>query len=431
MSRYLPAAHSVAAVLSHVLKNELRLNPPARFVLTETPAGVAYLFAVMDETNIGKSITRYTNAALLHQLSTALKGRPVYLSNTTGLRYGVILSPKKELPRSSLYSGSQAEEINLGLLTPERAITLDPQEMQNILLTGDQGSGKSNILRLIAIAALEHGWDVYPVDPEENTFGGAFWDNISAMGQVASSQIDFINLLDRIFQLLSERKRLYQAVTVGMNSPNNIYEYNAKAETPLKRVIVIVDEANSYFDDPAMSKKVFELARRARKWGLNLVLAAHSWRGNDIDTSLRSMLKTRIAFHTEEKTSAEVVLGLNQHAKKVLKFQEPGRGIIRYKGVFSVFQSHLLPNDYEIGGRKPALLDSQANRLLTQALERPGEDAGKIDITFAIQTLGEPRRMVLPILERLETQKLIGKRADRNNARFVTEKAIELLNLEA
>lgn len=431
-TRYLPAAYSCAAVLKHVLQNELRLMPPVRFVLTETPEGKAYLFAVMDEINIGKSITRYTNQALIHQLSTALKGRPVYLSNTTGLRYGVLLSPAMQLPKSSLYPGSVEGQINIGLTAPQTHLVLQPQEMQNILLTGDQGSGKSNLLRLLAVTALENDWQLYLADPEENTFGGSYWDSVCLSGKVAGSQMDFIDLIDRINQMLIERSRLYQSVTTGMISPNNLFEYNARAAEPLKRVLVIVDEANSYTEDKEISKRLFDLARRARKWGINLVLAAHSWRSSDVPTSLRGMLKTRIALPTQEATSVEVVLNNKLWEKKVLKFRDPGRGIIRYNGKFMTFQSHLIPDDYQINGQAalPAL-SGHDGELLKRAMQRAGEDQGKVDIVFAMQTLNQPRRFVLPILEEMEVRKLIEKRADKANARYITEKGLQAINLEA
>lgn len=430
MKRYLPAAYSCAILLRHVFKNELRLAPPVRYVLTETPEGKAYLFAVMDEANIGKSITRYTNPALLHQLSTALKGRPVYLSNTTGLRYGVLLSPRRDLPKSSLYPGSLEDTFNLGLLSPERHLVIQPQEMQNVLLVGDMGSGKSNLLRLLALAGIETNCELYLADPEENTFGGAYWDSVCATGMVAGSQMDFIEMLDQIAMLLDERKRLYQDVTTGMISPNNLAEYNARAETPIKRAVAIVDEANSYLDDPKLNTRLFELARRARKWGVNLILAAHSWRGNDVATSLRAMFQTRIALHTEERTSAEVVLGQNAWAQKVLRIREPGRGIIRYQGSFSVFQSHFVPEGYELTGGKPVLQNSHFETLIRRAQLRPGGDSGKLDIAFSMQVISQPRRFVQALLESMEDTGLLEKRPERANARYITPKAISSINLE-
>lgn len=430
MKRYLPAAYSTAIVLMHVLTKELKLNAPRDYVLTETPDGRAYLFAVMDEKNIGKSISKYTNDNTLHQLSTALKGRPVRLSNTTGLRYAVELSPKREIPSKSLYPGSEGDKINIGLTGPGQHFLLEPQTMQNILLVGDMGSGKSNFLRLIALAALENDWELFLADPEENTFGGAYWDSVSSMGYVAGGKNDFIEVLDRLHGILNERRDLYQKVTSGLISPNSLADYNARAETPLKRIVMIADEANSYFNDPALSEKVFELARRSRKWGVNLVLAAHSWRGQDISTSLRSMLMTRIALHTEERGSAEVVLGQNKHALKALRFREPGRGIIRYAGQFRVFQTHLVPDTYQATGAGRAI-SNQFETLIRASMGRAGEENGKLEIVFAMQELRVTNRVANTLLLDMENQGLLEKRPDKANARYLTQKAREVISLQS
>lgn len=429
MNRYLPAAYASAAVIRHVLTSELNLMPPVRYVLTETPAGRAYLFAVMDEQNIGKSIARYTNPQIIHQLSTALKGRPVKLSNTTGLRYAVELSPAREIPQNSVYEGSGEGLINIGVTGPQEALLLDPQDMQNILLVGDTGSGKSNLLRLIALAALENGFDVILADPEENTFGGAYWDSVSMLGYVAGSKADFIEVLNKFAQILNERKRLYQSVTTGLISPNTLGEYNALAETPLRRVLLIADEVNSFLDDPAINDRLFELARRARKWGINLVLAGHSWRGRDISTSVRSMLATRIALKVQEKESATTVIGDNQWAKKALKFTHPGRAVMRYKGKFMVFQCHFIPKNYRETGGKPGISNPKLETLIRASMNRQGDDKNKMDIVFAMTTLQESKRLISSLLEQMEETGLIEKVASRSNARFLTQKAIDLINL--
>jgi len=424
--RYLPAAYSAAVIIRHVLTNELKLTSPVRFVLTETREGRAFLFAVMDDKALGGKIGKYTNGEVLHQLSTALQGMPVKLSNTTGLRYAAELSPKRQLPAKSLYSGSANGLINLGAMRAGRDFLLDPQVMQNVLLVGDMGSGKSNLLRLMAIAGLENGFDLLLADPEENTFGGAFWDSVCVNGRVAGSQADFIDTLHQISKTLDERRALYQSVTTGMVSPNSLAEYNAVAATPLNRLILIADEANSYLDDLGTSKHLFELARRARKWGVNLILAAHSWRGTDISTSLRSMLATRIALPSTEKESVNVVFGNGPHAKRVLNFKNPGRGLIRYNGVYSDFQTHLIPEDYQIAGGK-RLTNAQFEALIIASLARP-EEAGKMEIAFCMQTLSITNRQATALLLDMENQGLLEKRADKANARYLTQKARDLLS---
>lgn len=425
--RYLPAAYSVAILIRHVLTSELNLAAPIRYVLTETREGKALLFAVMDETNIGK-INRYTQPSVIHQLSTALAGRPVFLSNTTGLRYAVLLSPKRDLPKVSAYPGS-TEGLNIGI--HERGyLVLDPQKMQNALITGDMGSGKSNLLRLMALAAMENDCELYLADPEENTFGGAYWDTVSQLGYVAGSQGDFIGLLQAIAGILTERKALYQKVTTGMISPNSLDEYNSRTDAPLRRVIVIVDEANSYLDDKNLHTQIFDLARRSRKWGVNLILAAHSWRERDVSTSIRSMFMTRIALRSTEETSVRVVMGDNAYKKKVMRFTTPGRAAIRYNGNFTLFQTHLVPENYATNGM-PALINHKFEALIRAAWSQEGDKKGRVTITFASRLLDIPQRQAQALCEELEAQGLAQKNPDQANARYLTGKALEIIGLHS
>ena len=91
----------LAETVSHQLSAALtrrRLTPAfSSFYVTQL-AGMTPLIAVLDTAKLGDH-SPYINPDLLHQLSTDLGGLPVYLSNHSGLRYVVLLSPLPKLPR--------------------------------------------------------------------------------------------------------------------------------------------------------------------------------------------------------------------------------------------------------------------------------------------------------------------------------------------
>jgi hypothetical protein len=94
-NRYLPAAQNVAQALPCILVEEGLEPLISRFVLTETEAGDAWLFVVMDD-SVAEFLESYAAASVLSHLSTALHGHPVLFSNSYGLRYAVQLSPSKK-----------------------------------------------------------------------------------------------------------------------------------------------------------------------------------------------------------------------------------------------------------------------------------------------------------------------------------------------
>jgi len=95
--REMRLAETVSRQLTSALTRR-KLTPAfSDFYITRL-AGMTPLIAVLDTAKLGDH-SPYINAELLHQLSTDLGGLPVYLSNHSGLRYVVLLSPLPKLPR--------------------------------------------------------------------------------------------------------------------------------------------------------------------------------------------------------------------------------------------------------------------------------------------------------------------------------------------
>lgn len=91
VNRYLPAARTIAQAFPGILA-QLGLKPfISRFVLTETEQGNAWLFVVLEVGPL-QHPEDYTAESVSHYLSTALRGLPVVISDSYGLRYAVLLS---------------------------------------------------------------------------------------------------------------------------------------------------------------------------------------------------------------------------------------------------------------------------------------------------------------------------------------------------
>ena len=99
-SHYLPAAQSVAQAIPGILA-EQGLDPLInRFVLTESERGDAWLFVVLDD-SVLEFLASYAETRVLSHLSTALHGHRVLFSDSYGLRYAVLLSPLKNLHKTT------------------------------------------------------------------------------------------------------------------------------------------------------------------------------------------------------------------------------------------------------------------------------------------------------------------------------------------
>ena len=109
--RYELQAQAIANRLPKVLQQRGLAAPFSEFLLTSSE-GVVLLFAVLDVHKIQR-LEAYLAPELLHHLSTDLQGCPVLLSNSSGLRYAIPLSPLPHLPRLINFPGFVSGQVLL------------------------------------------------------------------------------------------------------------------------------------------------------------------------------------------------------------------------------------------------------------------------------------------------------------------------------
>jgi len=97
-NRYLPAARNAARAIPTALAQRGLKPIISRCMLTETERGAAWLFVVL-QVSPQEHPEDYASSEVLHELSTALQGLPIVISNTDGLRYAVLLGSPNILKR--------------------------------------------------------------------------------------------------------------------------------------------------------------------------------------------------------------------------------------------------------------------------------------------------------------------------------------------
>ena len=97
-NRYLPAARNAAQTIPATLAQRGLKPFISRCVLTETERGAAWLFVVL-QVSPQEHPEDYAASDVLHDLSTALQGLPIVISNSDGLRYAVLLGSPNILKR--------------------------------------------------------------------------------------------------------------------------------------------------------------------------------------------------------------------------------------------------------------------------------------------------------------------------------------------
>ena len=333
LSRFEAEANYCARMVLQAL-SQRGLQAPASFYLTER-SNLVWLAAILNLEHLEGKLEAFASQETLHQVSTLLHGKQVFISNSNGLRYLILLTPTPRLPDNIEYP--QVFELNtipLGISLSGPIALFTPR---NILVCGEPGTGKSTLLEGIVHAGRRHGWSLYFADPDGHTFNPDLMNRIAAQ-PVAQSPGELLTLAEKVEDELLRRQGLFRSTSQDGLPPADLEAYNKIAAQPLARILLLVDEANSYFDNKAILEKLTDLARRGRKWGLALILAGHNWRAADAPRSLSAMFPLRISFRVADDTSATVVLGSRRLGKLAQGLRQPGRAVLLLDGQYHLIQ---------------------------------------------------------------------------------------------
>lgn len=338
-------AQKAANIMCHILVDEMKLQYPQQFQLIEHGRFV-WLLAVMDDLNLGGSMNKYVHESTLHRLSTALDGLPVYLSNHSGLRYGVLLSEPPRLPALVDFPAELEPNVipfGVGLSEP---VSAHAKQIVNMIVVGAQDSGKSMFLRSLAHAARMHGSLLCLADPVLHTFNPDYWNAASVL-PVARNKIEFLAMLQRLSLEIEKRTEAFRLAAREGIPPEDLDQYNAVTGETMPRVWLIADEANSFLESNAVKEALSEPARMGRKYGIHFVLAGHDWHEYTVQRALTTHFETRLCLRTSNDTTGKTVLDDTKRGKRTMQFRQPGRAILRLRGQYQTVQLYFVSPDRE------------------------------------------------------------------------------------
>lgn len=382
---------------------------------------VTIFIAVLDTDRIGDH-SRYVQPDLLHQLGTDLGGLRVYLSNSTGIRYVIPLSTLPKLPRSiELPSDIPTGRLALGVKFNSQPILIPFSKLGHLLVAGMTGSGKSSLLRSIAIQAIRNGIQLALADIDQTTFA-MLEGNQNLFAPIATTPQAALELIMKILGECDHRAAMYKSMP---GFPENIDEYNALAvkagKEPLSRIIVMLDESSSVLKamgggSGELAGKLAELTWRGRKFGVHFIFGAQEV-SKELVGPLREQINLSIAFRVKP-TSALMAKKLGCENAHRIPADRPGLAIVDR---FGPMQSYFVP--------KPALLSAGTSSLeALTALEKQlfsrslAESQGKLTLTNIAEWSGCSTNQARRLQSRWAMRGWLSKDGSRDNSFCLTEK---------
>jgi hypothetical protein len=417
--RYLLQAQAIASRLPRVLAGRGLEAHFAEFVLTASQ-GVVLLFAVLDVPHI-RRLEAYMTPQLLHHLSTALRGLPVILSNSNGLRYAIPLSPLPRLPRMVKFPGTVRGEFLMGVNHSGEVIRAAWGDLGHLLVAGKTGSGKSVFLRSLAYQALHDEAQLLAADLDGATFP-MFAGHSGLLAPVATHPDQAARLVARALGECEHRATLYGRVS---GYPETIDEYNRLAirqgDQPLPRLVVVLDEFSALvtaLGGPrgSFANQVAGLGWRGRKFGIHLVFAAQDFT-KQVVGRVRDQVSAAICFRVRSREVARL-MGCAEAAR--IPENRPGLAYTDRWGLVQTF--YLDKAQIAQFGNKPVLDGSSCSWPIGRWPRRDG----KMSIPL-LTSWGIPERKARALVEAWELRGWLKQDRYRQNARYITPKLSALL----
>jgi hypothetical protein len=244
-------------------------------------------------------------------------------------------------------------------------------------------------------------------------------------GPIAQDTAGAHDLIQRVLGECEHRKALYQTV---QGAPENIDEYNAIAirtgKDPLKRILLVLDEFSSTMmalggARSASSELLAMLGMRGRKFGVNVVFAAHEFTKEQVG-QLRNQCNLVVCFRTQ---SRELATKLGCKGAELIPADRAGLCITN---IWGPMQSYLADKSLLMSGEQAVgeTLDPDTTRLFAAARDHHnGKVTGALLKEMMNLTAGEASRQQ----RAWAVRGWLSKDKGRANAYVLTDRGLALI----
>lgn len=327
--------------------------------------------------------------------------------------------------------------IILGLNEEGEFLQVPITQIFHHLVGGMSGWGKSIYLRGLVFQLMREAdtshIKIGLADIENNTFPE--FKGKQHIQWFASNAIEIENMTAHMLKEVEHRKGLYESMRGG--TPKDIDRYNAlarregKEELPL--IVLVYDEFSAFMHGRAQAQQkriladIYQLALRARKYGIFLVLGGQSFKADVVDTTVVGQFGFNIAFRV--RTVQQSLNLINTVGAESLT--QPGEALVKTKdGRVVRIQALFVDDDlliealtvYETEDNS-ALIPEIVKEIISFSREKL---SGKVlirDLEIHLRSLGSSRKDLMNAIEWMDSNHFTIR--GEKNARILNEDRIK------
>lgn len=187
-------------------------------------------------------------------------------------------------------------------------IRIDLSKAPHILIGGQSCSGKTNILKSMALSLICNNEPdeikLLLISPDKSDFE-VFGESDYLLEPIISDPQTAIDSLNSLCEECDKRFKLFQE-----NSVRNLDAYNSIADESLSGIVVIVDEMSflSRYNLRDFEYAVCRLAQMGRPAGIHIVLATKELTPNNVTGIMKANIPTRIALSTRNAMESRTIM---------------------------------------------------------------------------------------------------------------------------
>ena len=216
--------------------------------------------------------------------------------------------PNESVTPLRFHDAPQEEgKVFIGMGIEGESVFSNMDELCHVLVAGTTGSGKSTFLHALICSLIRDGPQksrFMMIDPKVLEL--TLYDGVPHLWQpVITDSTEAVVALGKAADEMDNRCR-----TLARNGVQKLDDYNQSAETPIPRLIVIIDELADLMAtaDKSVETSIARIAQKGRAAGIHLVIATQSPRADVITGKIKANLPSRIAFAAASPLESRIVL---------------------------------------------------------------------------------------------------------------------------